>query len=837
MRFQLKELRKHILALGIFLLLSVVYFAPMVFDGKVLQQADLASVKGMTNEIDRYYGNGQDTGEGVAAWTGSMFSGMPTYNIKIYGSPENYLKYAEFPIKKVGYFGPAILLAALVSFYLLLCIMGVNFWLAIAGAVAYAFASYNIIIIDVGHITKAYAIAYMPLTIAGLCLLFRQKLLTGGVLFTLGVAFSLGNNHIQITYYLALFCLILYIGYLCRRIAEKKYRELLRVTGILAAGVILAVVPMLGNLYLNLEMSRESLRGKTELTQKTTGETGKISSGLDLDYAFRWSYGKGETFTLMIPDFYGGGSVGNLGPDSHLYRELQSRGAQLGKEVQSYTYWGDQPFTAGPVYFGALVCFLFVLGMFVIRHPLKWWLLGATVFFLILSWGRNFAFINDFLFHYLPLYNKFRVPSMALVIPGLIFPWVGIWGLQQIFTGEVDRNRLKKGLYYAFGITGGLCLLFTLIPGIVGSFVSPMDSYQQLPDWYHRALIEDRSALLRADAFRSFCFILAAALLVNWFRVSKSSAKVVPYAAGGIALLMLVDLWGVDKRYLDKDHFISPRTENMYALSEADREILKDKDLSYRVLNLNDPFNESRTSYYHKSVGGYSPAKLRRYQELIDHRISGEMSLLINTLKKQPSADEVLTVFRMLPTLNMLNTRYVIYNPSQPPLANPFAYGNAWFVNDWRIVEDADAEIAALDTLQPLQTAVVDKRFAGELEGWKVVPDSTATLELVSYEPVKLVYKSKAGSDQLAIFSEIYYPHGWEAYIDGKPVPHFRADWILRALKVPAGEHTIEFKFVPHRYMTVAYIASTVSLILLVLLIAVLGWGLWRYFRKSGDKT
>lgn len=836
MQFQLKELRKHLLALGLFLLLSVVYFAPMVFDGKVLRQSDLASVKGMTNEIDRYYGDGQDTGEGVAAWTGSMFSGMPTYNIKMYGAPGNYLRYAEFPIKKVGYLGPAILLAAMGSFYLLLSVLGVNFWLAIAGAIAYAFATYNIIIIDVGHITKAYAIAYMPLTIAGMCLLFRQKLLSGGVLFTLGVAFSLGNNHIQITYYLALFCLILYIGYLYQEVAEKKYKELLRVTGILAVGVILAVIPMLGNLYLNLEMGRESLRGKTELTQETTGETGKISSGLDIDYAFRWSYGRGETFTVLIPDFYGGGSVGNLGPDSHLYSELQARGAQLGKEVQSYTYWGDQPFTAGPVYFGALVCFLFVLGLFVIKQPLKWWLLGATVFFLILSWGRNLSFINDFLFHYLPLYNKFRVPSMSLVIPGLIFPWVGIWGVQQIFAGRVARERLKKDLYYAFGITGGLCLLFALIPGLAGSFVSPMDSYQQFPDWYHRALTADRAALLRADAFRSFFFILATALLINWFRVSKTPAKVIPYVAGGIALLMLVDLWGIGRRYLGKEHFISPRAETTYALSEADRAILRDKDLSYRVLNLNDPFNESRTSYYHKSIGGYSPAKLRRYQELIDHRISGEMGLLVNTLKKQPSAEELSAVFRMLPTLNMLNTRYIIYNPAQSPLVNPAAYGNAWFVDDWSIVEDADAEIAALDTLQPLRTAVVDKRFAGELAGWKIAPDTAATLELVAYEPIRLVYKSKAAGDQLAVFSEVYYPHGWEAYIDGKPVSHFRADWILRALKVPAGEHVIEFKFVPRSYMTVAFIASVGSLILLVLLIAFILWGLWRYFRKSEDK-
>ncbi len=837
MQFQQKEVKRHILALAVFLLLSVVYFAPMVFNGKVLQQSDLASVKGMTQELDRYYSDKQEIENGVAAWTGSMFSGMPTYNIKVYGTPENYLRYVEAPVKQLGYFGPAIILAALISFYFLMCVMKIQFWLALAGAVAYAFASYNVIIIDVGHITKAYAIAYMPLTIAGMCLLFRQKLLAGGIFFTLGVALSLGSNHIQITYYLALFCLILYIGYVFREAAQRKYKELLRVTGILAAGVILAVIPMLGTLYVNLEMSGESMRGQTELTQVTTGNTGKISSGLDMDYAFRWSYGKGETFTLMIPDFNGGASGGTLGENSRLYQELEARGAQLGKEVQTYTYWGDQPFTAGPVYFGALVCFFFVLGMFVIRNPLKWWLLAASAFFLILSWGKNFSCINDFLFHYLPLYNKFRVPSMALVIPGLIFPWVGIWGLQVIFAGQTDKTCFRKQLYAAFALTGGLCLLFALVPGLAGSFVSPMDGLQQLPDWYHRALVEDRIDLLRADAFRSFGFILAAALLINGYRLSKTPAKVIPYAVAGIMLLTLIDMWGVDKRYLDDEKFVSPRSENNYALMPVDKEILKDRDLSYRVLNLNDPFNESRTSYFHKSIGGYSPAKLRRYQELIDHRITGEMGFIINKLKRQNSLEEIRAGFSMTPTLNMLNARYIIYHPAQPPLVNPYAYGNAWFVKNWTIVPDADAEIAALDTLQPLETAVIDQRFAKEVEDWRIVPDSTATIELVSYEPVKLVYRTQAEGDQLAVFSEIYYPHGWQAFIDGQPVSCFRADWILRALKIPAGEHTIEFRFVPQDYINFANIASVGSLVLLLLLVAAMVWWGWKYFGASGHKA
>lgn len=828
-----KEVRKHFIALGIFFILTAAYFGPMMFEGKVLGQHDLATVKGMTQEVDQYAASGKEVEGGIIGWTGSMFSGMPTYSVVTHGAPVNYMKYADSVIKKIGYTGPAIVFTALICFYILMCVLGVNYWLAIAGSIAYAFASYNIIIVDVGHITKAYAIAYMPLTIAGMFLLFRQKLLVGGILFLLGVAFSLMSSHIQITYYLALFCLILYIGFLFREIHLKDYKNLMRATVILFAGVVLAAVPMAGGLYTNLEMSKESLRGKTELTQATTGQAEKISSGLDREYAFRWSYGKAETFTVMIPDFYGGASVGTLDRHSNLYQALQSRGAQVGQEVQANTYWGDQPFTAGPVYFGALICFLFVLGMFVIRNPLKWWLLGATIFFFILAWGKNFSWVNDFLFHYLPLYNKFRVPSMALVIPGLIFPLVGIWGLDRVFREKVEKALLKKSLTYAFVLTGGLCLLFGLLPGLFLDFTSPMDGYQQLPDWYRSALLQDREALLRADAFRSFFFILAGAALISWFRVAKSPARTVKYAAAGIALLTLIDLWAVDKRYLDDTHFLSPRTESNYAMTPADGEILKDQDLSYRVLNLNDPFNESRTSYYHKSIGGYSAAKLRRYQELIDHRIAGEITLLIERFKQAQSVEDLLPALAQLPTLNMLNTRYFIYNPAQPPLFNPFAYGNAWFVEDWQVVENADAEIAALDTLQPLKAAVIDKRFAAELEGLTMVPDSTASIELIAYEPVKLKYKTKSATEQLAVFSEIYYPYGWKAYIDGKPAAHFRADWVLRAMRIPAGEHLVEFKFVPEKVILAHQIASKVSLVVLILVIAGFGFLLWRYLKNN----
>lgn len=832
MQIQWNDYRKHILAIGLFLALVLIYFSPSVFQGKVIRQGDMEKYKGMVEEMIRYGKSGQNKDKEVVAWSGSMFSGMPTYTTTVMYAPRNYVGYLEKPMKWIDNYGGSILLVSLICFYVLMCVLGVNFWLAIAGSIAFAFASYNLIIIEAGHITKAYVIGYMPLVVAGIFLLFRNKLFMGAALTTLGITFSLLNNHIQITYYLALFCFILYLGFLFIEIREKQYRKLLKITGILLVCVIVGVLPNGKNLYSNMEMSKESLRGPTELTHETTQSGEKISSGLDIDYAFAWSYGKAETFTLMIPDFYGGASGGELDKSSELYQSLKARGAQVGESVRSYTYWGDQPFTSGPVYFGAIVCFLFVLGMFVIRHPLKWWIFGGTVFFIFLSWGRNFAAVNEFLFHYLPLYNKFRTPSMALVIPGLTFPLVAMWGLKEIVQQKVEKAYLKKSLYYAAGLTGGFCLLFALLPGMFLDFVSPLDVNYQLPDWYYKALVADRQSLLRADAFRSFVFILLGAVLVNWFRVTKDKVKTGKYMLMGLTALILVDLWGVDKRYLNDENFVSPHAVNPYPMTVADREILKDQDPSYRVLNLNDPFNETNTSYYHKSIGGYSPAKLRRYQELIDHRIMGEIQLIVTAFKNAKTAEEITNVFKNTPTLDMLNMRYVIYNPQQPPLYNPYADGNAWFVDSLEIVKNADAEIAALNRINPLVTAVVDERFAGELRGYTFRKDTNAVIEMTSYEPIKVVYRSKADTEQLAVFSEIYYPHGWQAFIDGKPVPHFRTDWILRGLKVPAGEHIIEFKFVPKAYLTAANIAAVSSLIVVLFFIFALVWSLWKYNRK-----
>lgn len=828
----LKKVGKHVAAIGVFLLVTMVYFAPAVFEGKQVRQGDMDKATGMGHSQMEQYEKTAQPGE-FSAWSDAMFGGMPY--VATYGNPAPDLPgygWLEAPLRVLGYGNAAMVFTGLICFYLLMCIMGVNWWLAIAGAFAFAFASYNIIIIEAGHITKAYVIAYMPLTLAGMALLFKRKHLWGAILFLLGVAFSIRNGHIQITYYLVLLCLFLYISYVIRQIKEKSLGELGKVTAIMAGCVLLAILPNARDMYVNWDLGKNSIRGATELTTTTpSGE--KISSGLDKDYAFQWSYGKGELLTLLIPNAYGGSSGGTVGPDSELYKELRSKGAQVGKEVQTYTYWGDKIFTSGPVYFGAVVCFLFVLGLFVIRNPTKWWLFAGAVFLTLLAFGRNLDGFNTFMFHYLPMYNKFRTVEMALVIPGMVFPLIGMWGLKYILTGQVEQERLKRGLIGSLALTGGLCLIVWLMPSLFLSFQSPMDGQYQLPDWYYHSLLLDRASLASADALRSLIFILLSAALLFWFATAKNKATMATIVSAGMAVLILADLWPVDKRYLNDKNFVKERSVDRYKPTVADEAILKDAPPSYRVLNLNSPFLETSTSYYHHSIGGYYAVKLRRYQELIDHRLSEEIGHIIGSFQNAKTPADLMSVFADAPSLNMLNTRYIIYNPEQPPLVNPFAYGNAWFVQKVEIVANADAEIAALDTINPLHTAVVDQRFAADLKGFTPRPDSVATITLDSYRPNKLVYTSRTSSEQLAVFSEIYYQPGWVATIDGKPAPHFRADWILRGMLVPAGEHQIVFEFKPEGYVIASNVSAYSSFLILLLLLAAIAYSAVRYVKQN----
>ena len=810
------KIRPHIFVSLFFLAISLIFFAPK-FQGMQLRQGDTEKYMEMSQEARAYYEK-----EGVGtSWTGSMFSGMPTYAITTQGGPANLLNYLEKPFKDLGGSDCGVVFFSLVSCYVLMLLLGANIPVAILGAIAFSFSSYSLIILQAGHITKAWAMAYMPLVFAGFVLVLRGKHLLGGFIFTLSLALQIKNNHPQITYYLALFCCIVYLGYVVNQIRSKSWRLIGFSLATLIGGVLLAFLCNMGPLYANYELSKESIRGRSELTHQVDGKANK-SNGLDKDYAFAWSYGIGETFTFLIPDFYGGASGGILGNDSHVAKELYKQGYQVPTPLQSYTYWGDQPFTSGPVYFGAIVCMLFVLGLFIIKHSLKWWLIGGMVVFIFLSWGRNFDSFNTLLFHYLPFYNKFRTVSMALVIPQLIFAVIAVWGLIMLFKRKNEKQQLLKALYYAVGITGGLCLFFAFFAPM--DFRSSLDFQYGMPDWYMNALAEDRAALLRADAYRSLLFIVLGGGCLYLYIKNDKPSRYLPYI---LSLLVLIDLWGVDKRYLNKSHFIKAHAaQQLYSPSVSDRMIMQDKDPSYRVLSLQDPFNNSGPSYFHKSIGGYSAAKLRRYQDLIEIKLAPEIELLQRQLAKAASVEEAKAAFKTVPILNMLNMRYLIIDPNQAPLKNPYAYGNAWFVSSVKVVDNADEEMVALQTNDPHEVALVDKRFETLVSSKKWTLDSTATVKLVSYKPDRLEYKYTSSQPGMMLFSEVYYPHGWKAMIDGQPAEHFRANWILRGMEVPAGEHTISFYFHPDVYMTGRWIGTICSgLLVLGLLLVIFYYG------------
>ena len=828
----IKTWGKHLAAIAVLLVITIAYFSPAVLDGKVIQQGDMLKADGMGNSQMKQYEETAEPGE-FSAWSDAMFGGMPY--VSGYGNPAPDLpkyKWIESPMKSLGYSDAGMVLVGLLSFYLLMCVMGASWWLALGGAIAFALASYNIIIIEAGHITKAYVIAYMPVTLAGLALLFKKKYLWGAVLSLLGVALSINNSHPQITYYLMLLCIFIYVGFIVVKAKEKDWKEVGKVTALVVACTILAILPGAKNLYSMWDLSKHSIRGASELTVNPDNSQKEVSTGLDKDYAFAWSYGKSELLTLLVPNAYGGGSGGMLDKDSEFYKAAKAAGAQVGKEIQAPTYWGDKSFTSGPVYFGAVVCFLFVLGMFVVRNPMKWWLFAGAAFLTLLALGRNLDWFNDFMFHHLPMYNKFRTVEMALVIPGLVAPLIGFWGLKCILDGEVDAKKMKQGLIGALAITGGLSFILWLMPTLLLSFQSDYDSYYRLPEQFYAALVADRKALASADALRSLLFILATAALVFWYFKAGNKKMVGTVMSVGVAILVLADLWTVDRRYLNDSNYVRPqKIKEHFTETVADKAILQDKS-NFRVLNLNNPFLETNTSYYHHSIGGYHAAKLRRYQELIDHRLQMEIDSIIGAFQTAKTLGDFDRAFAACPSLNMLNTRYIIYNPEQPPLLNQSAYGNAWFVSNVEMVENADAEIAALDRIDPRHTAVVDKRFASLLQGFTPQADSTASIELESYRPNRLVYLTHAASEQLAVFSEIYYQPGWKATIDGKPAEHLRADWILRAMRIPAGEHEVVFEFRPSGYVMAANVEAYSSFLILLMVIGAAGYSLWKAIRK-----
>jgi hypothetical protein len=788
-----KSILPHLYAIGIFFILTAIYFLPL-FQGKVIEQHDINMHKGMSKEIADYRvkNNGAEP-----LWTNSMFSGMPAYQISvIYAS--NLVNHIQNVMMKVIPHPATAIFLLMTGFYLLFITLGINNWIAIACALGGSFISYHFGSLAAGHNSKAYAIAYMAPTIAGILMAYRGKLLVGGALTALALSLQIASNHVQITYYLMLIILILGISQLIFAIKEGKIVDFSKATGILLISAILAIGPNITNLLLTYEYGKYTIRGKSELTEKAAQ-----SDGLDKDYALQYSYGKLESLTFLVPNFMGGGSVSSLDRKSETYKVLRNNGADADSFIRQVPlYWGNQPFVASPVYIGAIICFLFVIGMFIVDNRLKWWLFAATVLAIMLAWGRNLMWFTDFFFYYFPFYNKFRAVSMTLVIIQITMPIMAALALNEFLLKSKNDATIKKGLMYSFYIVGGLLAVFMLIPGVLFDFAGDVDEQlAQYPGWLMEAIRADRKSLLQADALRSMFFVASTFGLLWVYALGKINNVIIYISMIG---LLLADGWIVDKRYLNSDNFKRKPAENRaIEPTEADLYILQDKDPNYRVFNLSvSPFNDASTSYFHKSIGGYHGAKLKRYQELIENQIS----------KNNQSV------------LNMLNTRYYIFDDKKTgrkiPQRNPDALGNAWFVNTIKMVENADEEIKALDEFNPKMECFIDKRFEENVKGLTINPDSAASIILTLYEPNKLVYESNTSSEQLAVFSEIYYEKGWNAYIDGNLTPHFRTNYVLRAMRIPAGKHTIEYRFEPALYATGEQIAL-ISSILLFLFVGV----------------
>jgi hypothetical protein len=811
----------HIVAPIIFIAISYAYFSPLL-EGKQLAQHDIAMYKGSAKEIIDYKAA---TGE-QTLWTNSMFSGMPAYLISV-NYPGNLLPYINRIIQLVQ--RPAsFIFSTMLGFYILLLVLGVNPWLSIVGAIAYGFSSYFFIIIGAGHNAKIHAISYVAPMIAGIILAFRQKYISGFVLFALFFGLNLYTGHPQITYYAAFVMIALVVAYYYDALRSVTYNYPSKVKRILATiatvalgaiylrkptpqlagfakavrvlflAAILAVGANFSRMWFTYDYGKFSIRGPSELTSETHNRT----SGLDKDYATQWSYGTWETFNILIPNLTGGASAMDIGEDSHTYAFLKKNGVPTSqaKSIVSQipTYWGDQPSTSGPVYVGAIVFFLFVFGLFVVKGAGKWALLIVTLLSIFLAMGHNFKPLTNLFLDFFPGYNKFRTVSMILYIAEFTMPFIGFLALKRLWDGAVSKDTFHKALKWSVGIVGGICLFFFLLGGSIFDFSALVDQQLQSSGWpaeLLNALRDDRRAMLRTDAFRSLVFTLvtASALLAFYTRKLKPQYFVV-----ALGLLVITDMWPVNKRYLKNDNFVSPRkVQEPFSPTAADMQILQDKSLSYRVFNMTvSPFNDASTSYFHKSIGGYHGAKLRRYQEVIDQHLSrGNMAVF-----------------------NMLNTKYFIQQGQKGPVAqlNQEALGNCWFVDSVRFVGNADEELDALTGFDPRRVAIVDERFRPLLATFTPATDTSDRIVLEEYYPNRLVYKSTSHTNRLAVFSEIYYPKGWTVSIDGQPAEHFRANYILRAMTIPAGEHRVEFRFEPAMFRVGKNIDFACSLIIIL---------------------
>ena len=827
----MKKLLPDLIAILAFVLLSFAYFFPADIENRILFQHDTAAGAGAGQEVKEYY---EQTGE-RSRWTNSLFGGMPMYQIAPSYDSTKSLQWVQ---KAYQLFLPdyvCLTFMLMLGFYILLRVFGIPVWLAGLGGIMWAFSSYFFILISAGHIWKFITLAYVPPTIAGIVLAYRGKLLWGGILTALFVALQITSNHVQMSYYF-FFVILFFVGaYFEKAWRTKTLPQFFKASAVLIVAALVGIAANVSNLYHTYAYSKETMRGKSELVQ--TGDAAKqTSSGLDRDYITQWSYGIDETLTLLVPNFKGGASAALSQSETAMSKANPMYSSLYGSLTQ---YFGTQPMTSGPVYVGAFVLFLFVLGCFIVKGPLKWALIGATFFSIVLSWGKNFMPLTDFFIDYVPLYNKFRAVSSILVIAEFTIPLLAIFALKRLLEEPEILKQEKKPLGISLLLTAGVALLLAVAPGSIGSGYVPAQEAQMLQNAVNQQMIpanelsgilanlgEMRAELVSSDALRSFIIIGIGCSLLWLYASGKLRSSL---TIAGITILCLADMWGVNKRYLNDAQFVphSIRTET-FTKTNTDELILQDTSLDYRVLNFaTSTFDDNNTSYWHKSVGGYHPAKLRRYQEMIEHHISPEMQAAYKAIAtaggEMDSVDA--NKFRVL---NMLNTKYFIFPAGQQrqtvPILNPHAYGNAWFVNKVQYVNNANEEIDALDSIIPTETAVVDARFKDVLKGTtESYKDSLSSIRLTSYTPNRLTYETNNAQDGIAVFSEIYYPDGWHVTIDGQPAELARADYILRTMHVPAGQHTIEMRFDPtslHVTEGIAY--GALALLVIGIIVAVL---------------
>lgn len=829
-----KKCLPDILAIAFFVLISVAYFFVPMTHGEVLGNGDNTAGKGLGRDLQEYT---EKTGE-TSRWTNSVFSGMPTYQIAPSYKSTSALTHVEQAYhlwlpQYVWY-----LFAYLLGFYILLRAFDFRQSLAALGSVIWAFSSYFLIIIAAGHIWKVMALAYLPPMIAGIVLSYRGKYMWGLVVTAIFTAFEINANHAQMTYYYLFIILFMVIAFLVNAIREKKMPQFVKASLVCVIAAVIGIAINASNLYHTWQYQKESMRGKSELVSKTDPKN-QTNSGLERDYITQWSYGIGETWTLLIPNAKGGASEPMINNAI-----VQEKGDPQYEQVYQSLgqYWGEQPGTSGPVYVGAFVLFLFILGLFIVKGPMKWALLAATILSILLSWGKNLMGFTDFFLDYIPMYAKFRTVASILVIAEFTIPLLAMMTLKKIVDDPDSVAKHMKYLWISLACTAGIALVFWMMPGVFFDFISSAENQalSQIPadqlSPLKSNIISLREAIFRADCMRSIIVILIGVVLLLLFKAKKLQGK---YFVGCVIALCLIDMWAVDKRYLNDGMFqLKDDVDQPIAKTQADNEILRDRGVDYRVLNMTtNTFNENNTSYYHKSIGGYHAAKLRRYNELIEHYIAPEMQNMNKTLAPQnlsEGSDKMLEVTdknNNMPVLNMLNTKYLIVGPQgQQPIAvrNKSAMGNAWFVNKVDYVDNANEEMDGIGKIDLHHEAVADKKFE-QLLGKSAQNDSTATATLVGYEPNNLTYDVNSKNGGVVVFSEIYYPE-WTATVDGQPTEVGRVNYVLRAVNVKPGKHKVVLDFHPKSVSvteTISYIASV------ILLLAIIGIVVFEWRKKK----